>query len=187
MYRCLGLAAALSIHAANPAHAFTAEQAAAGRAGYEQHCSICHGVTLRQLPDSILAGREFVAKWGNREASELIEQVRTTMPPTNPGGLDEQVYVDVVAFMLQANGGAPSMAALSSATTALIGDGLSEPSAATAALLFGGDGDEPVGVTVQGTVENFVLVTDQMLRDPAPGDWLMIRRDYRATSYSPLD
>ncbi|MDX1563708.1 MAG: PQQ-binding-like beta-propeller repeat protein, partial [Gammaproteobacteria bacterium] len=123
----------------------------------------------------------------NREASELIEQVRTTMPPTNPGGLDEQIYVDVVAFMLQANGGTPSMAALSSASAALIGDGLSEPSAATAALLFGSDSDEPIGVTVQGTVENFVPVTDQMLRDPAPGDWLMIRRDYRATSYSPLD
>src|SRR5690606_14093776 len=27
----------------------------------------------------------------------------------------------------------------------------------------------------------------EMLRDPAPADWLMIRRDYAATSYSPLD
>ena len=30
-------------------------------------------------------------------------------------------------------------------------------------------------------------VTEAMLREPNPGDWLMIRRDYSATSFSPLD
>ena len=45
----------------------------------------------------------------------------------------------------------------------------------------------PIGVTVRGTVQNFVPVTDQMLRNPAPTDWLMLRHDYSATSHSPLD
>ncbi|MEX0741817.1 MAG: CHRD domain-containing protein, partial [Phycisphaeraceae bacterium] len=36
-------------------------------------------------------------------------------------------------------------------------------------------------------IENFVPVTDAMLRDPAPGDWPMIRRNFQAWSYSPLD
>ena len=42
------------------------------------------------------------------------------------------------------------------------------------------------GVTVAGTVPGFVPVTDAILRKPKPADWLMIRRDYSATSYSPL-
>ena len=44
----------------------------------------------------------------------------------------------------------------------------------------------PAGLLVKGTVEGFVPVTDQMLKNQAPGDWPMIRRDYSATSFSPL-
>ena len=44
----------------------------------------------------------------------------------------------------------------------------------------------PLGLTVAGEVKNYVPVTDQMLRNPDPGDWLMIRRNYQAWSYSPL-
>jgi alcohol dehydrogenase (cytochrome c) len=45
----------------------------------------------------------------------------------------------------------------------------------------------PVGVTIAGEVPNFVPVTDEMLRKPDPADWLMIRRDYAATDFSPLN
>jgi alcohol dehydrogenase (cytochrome c) len=44
----------------------------------------------------------------------------------------------------------------------------------------------PVGVTIAGEVPNYVPVTDEMLKNPDPGDWLMIRRDYHASDYSPL-
>ena len=44
----------------------------------------------------------------------------------------------------------------------------------------------PLGLTVTGEVKNYVPVTDAMLRDPDPGDWLMIRRNYQAWSNSPL-
>jgi alcohol dehydrogenase (cytochrome c) len=40
---------------------------------------------------------------------------------------------------------------------------------------------------VEGEVKNFVPVTDAMLRNPDPNDWLMIRRDYHANNYSPLN
>jgi mono/diheme cytochrome c family protein len=53
------------------AHAFTEDQAAAGRVTYDQICARCHGANLRQLPEALLAGREFVAKWGNSGATEL--------------------------------------------------------------------------------------------------------------------
>jgi alcohol dehydrogenase (cytochrome c) len=42
------------------------------------------------------------------------------------------------------------------------------------------------GLTVIGEVKNYVPVTDAMLRNPPPGDWLMARRNYQAWSYSPL-
>src|SRR5437868_801470 len=44
----------------------------------------------------------------------------------------------------------------------------------------------PLGLTVTGEVQNYVPVTDAMLKNPDPGDWLMIRRDYHASDYSPL-
>jgi len=59
---------------------------------------------------------------------------------------------------------------------------------AGAAVSYGSLQDtSPIGLTVRGTVQNFVPVTDAMLRSPAPTDWLMLRHDYSATSYSPLD
>ena len=36
----------------------------------------------------------------------------------------------------------------------------------------------------QGT---FVAVTDRMLENPDPADWLMIRHDYQANYFSPLN
>jgi alcohol dehydrogenase (cytochrome c) len=44
----------------------------------------------------------------------------------------------------------------------------------------------PLGVTVAGTVKNYTPVTDEMLRNQDPGDWLMARRNYQGWSHSPL-
>jgi alcohol dehydrogenase (cytochrome c) len=43
------------------------------------------------------------------------------------------------------------------------------------------------GVTIAGEVANYVRVTDAMLQKPPDSDWLMIRRDPYASSYSPLN
>jgi alcohol dehydrogenase (cytochrome c) len=45
----------------------------------------------------------------------------------------------------------------------------------------------PRGITVSGEVKNYVPVTDAMLRNPDPSDWLMLRHDYHANYYSPLN
>jgi alcohol dehydrogenase (cytochrome c) len=179
--------AAAALLLASHALAFTAEQAAAGRAASEQSCVVCHGANLRQLPGSLLAGPEFVAKWGERGVDELVATMRATMPPDRPGALPEAQYLGLVAHVLQTNGGTASAAPLAAATTARVGAGLDarvaaapvRPSAAAAPAA-------PTGVVVAGTVKGFVPVTDQTLRDPAPRDWLMLRHDYSATSFSPL-
>jgi alcohol dehydrogenase (cytochrome c) len=177
--RCLRLAAAgiLSLHL-TPALSYTAEQAAAGRAGFEQHCSVCHGVDLRALPNALLEGPEFMGRWQNRSANELIAQLRATMPPEGPGSLPEETYLNVVAYLLQSNGSEASRQPLTATTSTAIGSGLSAQAGA-------GQAEEPIGVTIAGTVPGFVPITDRMLRNPAPGDWPMLRHDYGASSFSP--
>jgi len=171
---------------ASPALAFTAEQAAEGRAAFEQICANCHGVNLRQLPNALLAGAEFVGRWGNRATSDLILQARSTMPPDNPGGLPAETYTNIVAYLLQSNGAAAGENAIDAGTTAQIGQGLTGQAPAAAPRAASAP-PAPTGVIVAGTVAKFTPVTDAMLRNPAADDWLMLRHDYSATSYSPLD
>jgi alcohol dehydrogenase (cytochrome c) len=168
------------------AFAFTAEQAAAGRAAYEQTCATCHGPTLRLLPNALLAGPEFVGRWGNRTTGDLIAQARSTMPPDSPGGLPAETYANIVAFLLQANGGTADANAIGTSTTARVGVGLTGEIPAGAAVAAAPSRQEPTGVVVAGTVPNFVPVTDAMLRNPDAEDWLMLRHDYAASSFSPL-
>jgi alcohol dehydrogenase (cytochrome c) len=160
--------------------AFTAEQVEAGRANYTQVCAACHGADLRTLPNAPLLGDEFIAKWRTRSTNDLLAQLRTTMPPESPGSLGEDGYLGVMAYILQRNGNAPSDDRLLAASGESIaaGAGGGAPGAPAA--------PRPAGLLVKGTVENFVPVSDQVLRSPAAGDWPMIRRDYSASSFSPL-
>jgi alcohol dehydrogenase (cytochrome c) len=156
-----------------PALPFTAEQAAAGRTGFEQNCAACHGADLRLLPNAQLAGPEFTSRWQNRSTSELLAQLRATMPPEGPGSLPENTYVDVIAYLLQANGRTANAEPLRSAE---------------AQSMFGAEAAPPptTGVMVAGTVQNFVPLSDETLRNPAPGDWPTHRHDQSASSFSAL-
>jgi alcohol dehydrogenase (cytochrome c) len=183
MNRCARLAT-LAAAAAVPfelAHAFTTDQAEAGLASYVQSCQACHGADLRTLPTAPLHGNEFIAKWRTRSTNDLLAQLRTTMPPESPGSLGEDAYLAVMAYILQRNGNAPSDQRLLAASGEPIAAGAGAPGAGGAAA------PRPTGLLVRGTVEDFVPLTDQILRNPAAGDWPMIRRDYGASSFSPLD
>jgi alcohol dehydrogenase (cytochrome c) len=190
------LICAAAIVAASHANAFTDEQVAAGRATYAETCAVCHGATLRLLPASVLAGPEFVAKWGDRSTSDLLTQVRNTMPPDRPGALSEPQYLGLMAFILQSNGARATNVPLVASAAIRIGE-TTTTERAVAALAVQASGEQvaasgpsrapaPTGVIVKGTVPNFVPVTDATLRNPKPEDWLMLRHDYAATSYSPL-
>jgi alcohol dehydrogenase (cytochrome c) len=117
-----------------------------------------------------------MSRWQNRTTGELLTQLRATMPPDNIGGLTEQTYLNVIAYILQANGQQPDAQALTAAAAVPIG-GRPVPGAQQA---------EPTGVLVAGTVPDFVPLTETALRNPAAGDWPMLRRDYAASSFSPL-
>src|SRR5262245_36537265 len=84
---------------------YTAAQAAAGRTTYQAQCASCHLPDLRGSGDAApLAGTEFMDAWGRRTARELLSFMQLTMPPTRPGGLSQDEYVNVAAFILQSNG-----------------------------------------------------------------------------------
>jgi mono/diheme cytochrome c family protein len=76
---------------------FTVAQAASGQEVYTASCAQCH--TMAQH-----SGSAFAAAWNGRRLSDLYEIIRGTMPLDNPGGLSDQEYIDVVAYMLQLNG-----------------------------------------------------------------------------------
>jgi PQQ-dependent dehydrogenase (methanol/ethanol family) len=172
---------------------FTADQASTGAAVYQANCASCHLADLRgSFEAPPLAGANFMNTWRERTSRDLFEFVQRSMPPGPKLSADE--YVAVVAYVLQRNGAPAGTQALTPATAVAIGtlgngqmaaaqtpavaeNGAAAPRAAPAG---------PIGITVEGTVKNYVPVTDDMLRNPPPGDWLMARRNYQGWSYSPL-
>ena len=185
-----------------PAGPYTAAQVTAGRAAYRANCASCHAPTLGGGEGPELAGANFLAHWGDRTAGALINFMQSTMPP---GGapLPGETYSNLAAFILDANGARPgdrtltmdsSIAIRSVASgqrAAYLQPGATPPPDAQPAARQGKQEKQvrqaPRGITVAGEVKNYVPVTDAMLRNPDPGDWLMIRRDYKATFYSPLN
>ncbi len=86
---------------------YTAEQAEAGRAAYQANCAVCHRADLRGSNEAPpLVGGNFLNAWRNRTTSELVQHIQVTMPPNSPGSVGEQASVSIVAYILQANGGA---------------------------------------------------------------------------------
>ena len=118
------------------------------------------------------------------------------MPPADRGNLGSENYVNLVAFLLSANGARAGSQPLTAAASLAIGSvATGEMPAALRKTLESTTADvpdephtsRPLGLLVAGQVKNYVPVTDEMLRNPDPGDWLMIRRNYQAHSYSPLN
>lgn len=165
---------------------FTSEQATAGATLYQSNCAACHGPALQGTPAApILSGSQFVATWGGRSAGDLFRLIQSSMPPGADTPLSSETTGSIVAHILQTNGAQPGNQAVAATTSTPIASLI--PASAPAAAQQRREPEAPVGVTVAGTVENFVPLTDEMLRNPDPEDWLMWRGNYSAWSYSPLD
>jgi alcohol dehydrogenase (cytochrome c) len=193
----------VACYAQQGAGIYTPAQATAGRTTYQANCSGCHGADLSGLNSaSALAGGLFMSSWGDRTPSDLVAFLEGAMPPGNPGSLGEQAYVNVTAFILDFNGGHPGSQPLTAATkvairsvaTGQVGAPPRGPAGSQAAAgePLGGRAEAPVprtprGLVVAGEVKNYTPMTDAMLRNPDPSDWVMIRHDYHATNYSSLN
>ena len=45
----------------------------------------------------------FMFLWEERSLGELFASIQTAMPPTNPNSLSRESYLDILAYLLQAN------------------------------------------------------------------------------------
>lgn len=88
------------------------EQAARGEAVYSTRCSGCHEGQNGDGPQ--LVGKAFLDRWREDTLEPLFTFIKTSMPGDFPGGLDERAYVDVTAYILQANSFPAGKSALSS-------------------------------------------------------------------------
>src|SRR5579859_2996736 len=96
---------------------FNATQVEGGRAAYVVNCQSCHTDNLSGSGEAVpLAGRAFLAGFGDKTTKELFDTIKTEMPLGAPGRLSDEAYTDIVAFMLHASGAATGTTALTPAT-----------------------------------------------------------------------
>jgi cytochrome c553 len=85
---------------------FTAEQAKNGESVFQARCATCHGADLHstepEAPD--LTEGAFRFGWNGKTVANRFEEIRGTMPYGNARSLDDQTYIDIVAYILQFNG-----------------------------------------------------------------------------------
>ena len=87
---------------------YTERQASRGARVYRTVCESCHAPNLEGSEEgSVLIGEEFLGGWDGEILAELMFLMMDTMPEENPGGLSEEEYTDVLAFLLQENGYPP--------------------------------------------------------------------------------
>ncbi len=82
---------------------YTAAQADRGKAQFNTYCSSCHQEDLSGANGPPLVGKTFLISWDSASVGELHTKIRRTMPRRQPS-LPDNVYPDLVAYILQVNG-----------------------------------------------------------------------------------
>jgi mono/diheme cytochrome c family protein len=84
---------------------YTTAQAARGASQYSEGCSACHAADLRGNSNApSLLGLSFLFVWETRSLEEFFTTIRTRMPTNAPNSLPVTSYLDIVAYVLEANG-----------------------------------------------------------------------------------
>ncbi len=184
-------------------------QAERGAALYQQQCAACHLPDLQGFFEAVaLRDSAFVDNWRNRAPAEMLDLLRRTMPTQAPGSLSDEEYLDLIAFLLQANGVASGATALAanSDTVLFIGEESDLQAAPARTPVPGLAGTVPTPgtrnsipeiATIYRTdsaltrtwreAEAFRNVSTAELTDPAAGDWVWWRRTPQSQGFSPLD
>ena len=88
---------------------YAAAQATRGKAHYDAFCASCHAVDLSGTlaADSgapPLRGAPFVASMEKRGVAAVFDYLKTTMLADDPASLKDGEYVEILAFLIDANG-----------------------------------------------------------------------------------
>ena len=82
-------------------------QASRGLREYTRSCERCHGSDLTgNATDEVpaLVADMFMFHWGGQTVQALYDRIRKAMPADAPGSLDAAAYLDIVSYLLEANG-----------------------------------------------------------------------------------
>jgi mono/diheme cytochrome c family protein len=84
---------------------YTSVQARRGESAFQSHCVSCHGADLGGLgrPGRSLRGDQFWTTWNASSLNSLYTKIQSTMPRNEPSSLADSMYLDLVAFILEAN------------------------------------------------------------------------------------
>src|ERR1700719_2111671 len=90
--------------AANPSRSYYTEtQATRGKQQYTQYCAQCHIANLKGAGTApTLIGDDFLHDYYS--VGDLFSKVNVTMPGDNVHGLSTDTYLNIIAYLLQANG-----------------------------------------------------------------------------------
>jgi mono/diheme cytochrome c family protein len=82
---------------------FSGEQSKRGKEQYAQYCSQCHMANLKGADTApALLGDAFLQDYYS--VGDLFSKVSVTMPGDNVHGLGADTYLNIIAYLLQANG-----------------------------------------------------------------------------------
>ncbi len=177
--------------AATPEHGLL-EQAEDGRVLYARHCATCHGADLGGSGHGpALNGQTFQDAWGSSSTNELLAYNTSTMPPGAAATLSTEAHTAITAFVL-VNNGVASGPALGSGAGLVIGTGTPVPADNAAMDSWSDAGTiDAIARSRSGftnkSVRDYRAVSQSMLNDPPPADWLSWRRTLDGQGHSPLD
>ena len=167
---------------------YTLAQAAAGEAAYQQQCAACHGDNLEgfELAPS-LSGNFFTRRWGGKTVSELAAELRR-MPPEQVDGLDDRVYSNILAYLLQQNGAEagdnPLPTEVATMNELLIPTQvIRRQRSPRQRLAYLSNGP----ILPNSRLNDLRPVSNEMLLNPPVDDWLVWRRTHANLGHSPLD
>jgi alcohol dehydrogenase (cytochrome c) len=200
----LGTTTVCVAQAPAPVGVYTEAQAARGKQTYDRYCAQCHHLTLRGSGHgSALEGKPFLQRWGTRTLGELSTYIGTQMASNLPRGTPPSTFDDLAAHILRVNGAAHGDRDLAASSAVAVGAAIEGATWDPAAMQGPeGPGDDKreswsgaatiaeaaqkAGTWTNRETPAFAPVTDAMLHDPPPGDWLSFRRTLDGWGYSPL-
>jgi len=94
---------------------YSGAQAVRGQELYKTQCLLCHGETLTGVVGPMLTGDTFLAAWGGRPLTDLVDKIQNTMPLQAPKSLTSPQAIDLAAYILQAGKFPAGQAELSAA------------------------------------------------------------------------
>ena len=136
---------------------FSAEQAQRGRATYMSICGECHGASLEGVSAPALRGDRFIERWREDTLDSVFGFIRERMPPRRPATdpIPQSDYVDVLAFMLEAND-------YGAGATELTAEALTD------VMFVGAEGPRPVP-------DGSLVLSVGCLTQTPGGSWLLIQ------------